>query len=151
MFIEFVQEQIFLFIALAVVVIMLVASYFGDKVSGYKSVSADEAVRLYNQDAQLLDVRSEAEYKTGFIGEATNVPLSELGAKLDKLNLSKDQDVLVYCQSGARSASASKQLVKKGFTNVHNLSGGIMAWKSASLPVNKTVSKKKQRKELQGA
>lgn len=147
MFFEFVQEQVFLFIALGVIVIMLISNYFSDKVAGYSSVNADEAVRLFNQGAFVLDVRTDAEFKTGFIGEATNVAAAELGRKIDSLVSDKEKEILIYCQSGARSASAAKQLVKKGYTKVSNLSGGIMAWKNASLPVNKPVSKKKQKRD----
>lgn len=147
MFIEFVEEQIFLFIALGVIVVMLVFSYFGDKVSGYRSVNADEAVRLYNSGAWVLDVRTDAEYKTGYIGEAENISSTEIAKKLDAVAKHKDEDVLVYCQSGMRSASVAKALVKQGFTKVHNLSGGVMSWKNAGLPLNKPVSKKKLRKE----
>lgn len=151
MFIEFVQEQIFLFIALAVILVMLGYSYYGDKISGFKTVSEDEAVRLYNSGAWVLDVRTEAEYKTGFIGEAENISSSEVAKKLDALTSHKDEEVLIYCQSGARSASVAKALVKNGFTKVSNLRGGIMAWKNAGLPVNKPVSKKKLKKESKGA
>lgn len=151
MFIEFVQEQIFLFIALAVIVVMLVSTYYSDKISGFKAVSEDDAVRLYNSGAWVLDVRTEAEYKTGFIGEAENISSGEVAKKIDSLASHKDEDVLVYCQSGARSASVAKLLVKNGFTKVNNLRGGIMAWKNAGLPVNKPVSKKKLKKENKGA
>lgn len=147
MFIEFVEEQIFLFIALGVIVMMLVFSYFGDKVSGYRSVNADEAVRLYNSGAWVLDVRTDAEYKTGYIGEAENISSTEIAKKPDAVAKHKDEDVLVYCQSGMRSASVAKALVKQGFNKVHNLSGGVMSWKNAGLPLNKPVSKKKLRKE----
>ena len=150
MFSEFVQEQILLFIALGVIVVMLVSNYLSDKVSGFTSVNADEAVRLYNQGAKVLDVRTDAEYKTGFIGEAVNVSPSELMRKLDAMKVDKEQDIMIYCQSGARSASAARQLVKNGYTKVHNLSGGIMAWKNAYLPLNKPVSKKKQKRSQQG-
>lgn len=147
MFIEFVQEQILLFVALGVIIVMLAYSYFGDKVSGYATVTADEAVRVYNSGAWVLDVRSDAEYKTGFIGEAENISSTEVAKKMDAVTAHKDEDVLVYCQSGMRSASVAKQLVKNGFSKVNNLRGGVEAWKSAGLPLNKPVSKKKLKKE----
>lgn len=146
MFIEFVHEQLWLFVALAVIVGMLGYSYFGDKLSGYQSVSADEAVRLYNSGAWVLDVRSDAEYRTGFIGEADNISSAEIPKKLSNIESHKNDEVLVYCQSGARSASVARMLVKNGFDKVSNLSGGIMSWKSAGLPVNKPVSKKQLKK-----
>lgn len=147
MFIEFVQEQIFLFIALAVIVAMLVYSYVGDKVSGYENVTADEAVRAYNGGAWVLDVRTDSEYRSGFIGEAEHLSSTEVAKKMDSLLSHKDEEVLVYCQSGMRSGSVAKLLVKNGFTRVKNLKGGVAAWQAAGLPLNKPVSKKKLKKE----
>jgi len=146
MFIEFVEEQILLFVALGVIIAMLVMSYFGDKLSGFQTVSAEEAVRLYNNGAWVLDVRTDAEYKSGFIGEAVNLTPSEVSSQLESLKSHQAENVLVYCQSGARSASVAKQLVKAGFTKVHNLSGAVMSWRNAGLPLNKVVSKKKQKR-----
>jgi len=146
MFLEFVEEQIILFVALGVIVAMLVASYFSDKLSGYKTVTADEAVRLYNKDAKLFDTRTSAEFKEGYIGAAENLTGDKVLARLEQLSFAKEDAILVYCQSGARSASVARNLVKAGYTDVSNLSGGIMAWQNASLPINKAVSKKKQKK-----
>ncbi len=144
-FMTFVEEQTILFIALAVIVGMLIYSYVGDKLAGFTSVSTDEAVRLFNQDAWLLDVRAATEYKTGFIGEATNISSTEIKSKMTSIMKYKDKPVLVYCLSGGRSAGVAKTLVKEGFTNVNNLKGGIMAWKSASLPLNTPKSVRKQK------
>ncbi len=145
-FIAFIDEQTILLIALAVITGMLIYSYLGDKLGGFKSVPADEAVRLFNQDAWVLDVRSEAEYKTGFIGAATNISSTEMKTKLASIMKHKDELVLVYCQSGGRSASVAKLLVKAGFVNVNNLQGGILSWKAAGLPLNTPKSLRKQKK-----
>jgi len=145
-FMAFVEEQTILFIALAMVTAMLIYSYIGDKIAGFNSISADEAVRLFNQDAWVLDVRSESEYKTGFIGEAVNIPSTEIKSKIASIMKHKDEAVLIYCQSGARSSSAAKILAKEGFTNVNNLKGGVMTWKSSSLPLNTPKSLRKQKK-----
>lgn len=146
MFIEFVQEQWLLFVALAVVIAMLVYSYMGDRLAGYKSVGTDEATRLYNDDALMLDVRTAAEYKDGYIGNALNIPVTELASKADTISADKHQPVLAYCLTGARSSRAAAMLAKKGYTQVYNLAGGINAWKSAGLPVGKAKSKKNRKK-----
>lgn len=146
MFGEFVEEQFLLFVALVVVVLMLIYSYVGDKLAGFKTISADEAIRLYNDDAFVLDVRSSGEYKDGFIGEATNVAVGDLATNLNKLPSDKSKPILVYCLSGGRSARAAGTLVKNGYTEVNNLRGGITAWKAANLPLNKPKSKKSRKK-----
>ncbi|QCU90929.1 rhodanese-like domain-containing protein [Thiomicrorhabdus sediminis] len=146
MFNEFFQEQWPLFLAVAMIIMMLAYSYFGDKLSGYKSVNTAEAIRLYNDEAYVLDVRSANEFKEGAIANATNISVSELNGKLGQLPKDKDAPVLVYCLSGARSARAAGQLVKAGYTQVFNLSGGINAWKNAGLPVGTNKSKKNRKK-----
>ncbi len=146
MFSEFVQEQLLLFIALAVVVAMLVYSYLGDRLSGYKSVNTVEATRLFNDDAFLLDVRTAAEYKDGFIGEASNVPVTDLSASMNKLPKDKEKPILVYCLTGARSGRAAGVLSKVGYTQVFNLAGGINAWKSSGLPVGTAKAKRSKKK-----
>lgn len=146
MFIEFVKQEFLLFIALGIIALMLLYSYVGDRFLGYKQVSPEEATRIYNQGALVIDVRSDAEYKTGFIGEARHIPVSELKAKLSSLSGHKNKNVLLYCQSGARSGSAANTLVKEGFTNVFNLRGGVLSWKMAGLPLNQPVSRKARRK-----
>lgn len=146
MFNEFFQEQWPLFLAVAMIIMMLVYSYFGDKLSGYKSVNTAEAIRLYNDEAYVLDVRSANEFKEGAIGNATNISVGELNGKLGQLPKDKDTPVLVYCLSGGRSARAAGQLVKAGYTQVFNLSGGINAWKNAGLPVETNKSKKNRKK-----
>ena len=143
---EFIQEQMLLFVALAVILGMLIYSYVGDKIAGYNSVGTDAATRLFNDDAFLLDVRSAGEFKEGAIGEATNISVTDLASKIDTIKVAKDKPILVYCLSGARSGRAAGMLVKQGFTNVNNLAGGINAWKSAGLPVG-TVKSKKNRKK----
>lgn len=147
MFMEFVAENIWLFVALGVIVLMLAYSYFGDKLTGYQTVSPEEATRLYNDGAKLIDVRSEAEYKSGRIGEAENLPVSSFESKVSKLEAYKEKPIVVYCQSGARSAKAAGILAKHGFTQVHNLGGGILAWKASGLPVNNPKKEKKGSKK----
>ena len=146
MFSEFIQEQMLLFIALAVILAMLAYSYLGDKIAGYNNVGTAEATRLFNDDAYLLDVRTAGEFKEGFIGEAVNISSTELASKINTIKVAKDSPVLIYCLTGARSARAAGMLVKQGFTNVSNLSGGINAWRAAGLPVGVTKSKKNKKK-----
>lgn len=86
-------------------------------------------------DVQLLDVRSheEAAGPDGSIPGSLLIPLPELGARAAEL--SAQRPVVVICHSGARSALATQQLLKAGFTQVANLRGGLRAWSGAGLPV----------------
>ena len=75
--------------------------------------------------ALLLDVRSEAEFRSGAIPGAKNIPVQSLGGRLAELDPARA--VVVYCASGMRSASAASLLRRKGFTEVHDL-GPAAAW-----------------------
>lgn len=107
---------------------------------GQGSGSLDAAgfdARLTEQGAQLLDVRTAGEFQGGHLADArnfdwTNGELEAIAPKLDK-----SKPVLLYCASGRRSAAARDFLVKQGFTDVVDLSGGIGAWTSAGRPVVK--------------
>lgn len=68
---------------------------------------------LFNHGAQLVDVRTPAEFQAEFIAEAENIPLSDLPGRLSEL--SRDFPVIVYCRSGNRSGQASAFLRANGF------------------------------------
>lgn len=77
----------------------------------------------------LIDVREPQEFNTGNIGGKL-IPLGSLATAIEDLQEFKNQEIVVHCRSGARSASAKAFLIQNGFTKVHNLIGGIMAWKT---------------------
>jgi rhodanese-related sulfurtransferase len=105
---------------------------------GAASVGTLEATRLMNQAGTLvLDVREPDEFAAGHLPRARHIPLKELEARLPEIAKFKDKPVVVTCRTGARSGSACRALKKAGFTQVHNLKGGVPAWQQANLPVEK--------------
>jgi adenylyltransferase/sulfurtransferase len=78
----------------------------------------------------LLDVREPREYDIDHL-PATLIPLGELAARMD--SLPRDTTIVVYCQTGQRSARAVQELLDAGFSQVFNLEGGLAAWRGASL------------------
>jgi rhodanese-related sulfurtransferase len=91
-------------------------------------IKAKDANEMMSQGrATLVDVRTPQEYAMGHISGAKLVPLNALASGAKKALPDKDADVIVYCQSGARSAQAAAQLTSMGYKNVHDL-GGIMNW-----------------------
>jgi molybdopterin/thiamine biosynthesis adenylyltransferase/rhodanese-related sulfurtransferase len=74
----------------------------------------------------LLDVREPDEFATARIPNSTLIPLNQLPDRLNELP--RDLPIIVYCKSGRRSAQAVDQLLHSGFSQVQNLSGGILAW-----------------------
>ena len=80
------------------------------------------------QPPRLLDVRRVEEHAFVALPNSTLIPLAELMARADEIEDWKDDEVVVYCHHGIRSAHAVAQLRALGFTRLHNLDGGIDRW-----------------------
>lgn len=77
-----------------------------------------------------IDVREQYEYDEFNIG-AKLIPLGNIQAALEDLEDHKNDEIVVHCRSGARSAGAQQLMQAAGFTNVRNLTGGVLAWQTA--------------------
>lgn len=90
-------------------------------------ITVEELEKLTNTgaDFQLIDVREPYEYEIANLGGEL-IPLNTVMDHVDRIH--SDKKVVVHCRSGKRSADAIKLLEKKGFTNLLNLKGGILAW-----------------------
>jgi len=136
--ITFTSNNIILVVAIILVSLMLLHSYLGEKLRGYSSVSPTQSTQMINrEDALILDVRENNEYSEGHIINSVHIPLSSLKTRLSDIEKHKAQKVIVACRSGHRSSQACVTLKKAGFEQVFNLSGGVMAWGSANLPLIK--------------
>jgi rhodanese-related sulfurtransferase len=94
---------------------------------GVRQISTSELkTELKDKNKQFVDVRTPGEFKSNHIRGFKNIPLHLLGQKTNEL--SKDNEVVVICQSGMRSSKASKILKKHGFKQVTNVKGGMSAW-----------------------
>lgn len=91
--------------------------------------------RLADTTAQLLDVRTAAEFRRGYLAHAMQANWNDT-AEFNKRtsHLDKKRPVYVYCQVGGRSAAAADQLLRSGF-QVFELDGGVSRWKNAGLPM----------------
>jgi rhodanese-related sulfurtransferase len=86
---------------------------------------------------RLIDVRTPGEFETVHIAGAYNVPLDLLREHRDEIGEHLERDVVLVCRSGQRAAQAEDTLRAAGLVNVHVLDGGMTAWESAGLPVNR--------------
>jgi len=118
---------------------LAVAAYEASRAraGGGLSVGPTEAVRMLNQGAVLVDVRSQAEFDSGHIIESKHLPVEQVGQAAESLKKFKDKPVIVCCESGNRSAAAGRELRAQGFTQVANLRGGLQAWRADGLPLVK--------------
>jgi rhodanese-related sulfurtransferase len=105
---------------------------------GPGALTADGAVQLMNREkAVVIDICEPAEFAAGHVAGAKNIPMGQLEGKLAGAVKNKALPVILVCQSGARSSRALGIAKKLGFENVQSLSGGLGAWRSANLPVEK--------------
>ncbi|MEO8157364.1 MAG: rhodanese-like domain-containing protein [Betaproteobacteria bacterium] len=99
----------------------------------YLNLDPDGLQALQHGNIMLIDVRTDREVERGLIPGARHIPLHLLPARMQEIG--QDRAVVFYCQSGARSAQASRFLVDNGWGQVYNLSGGISGWSARGLPV----------------
>jgi rhodanese-related sulfurtransferase len=112
------------------------------RVQAFAALSAMQAVRLMNQGALVIDLRAKDSFDAGHIGDARNVPVSDLESQADALKKWREKTVITYDDSGAGGAGAARTLTKLGFTKVFNLEGGLNAWVKDNLPLTKTTGGK---------
>jgi rhodanese-related sulfurtransferase len=96
-------------------------------------VAAFARDRATGRDVQILDVREPNEWAEGHLPGATLIPLGDLGRRSSELDPTRP--VVVVCRSGQRSATATDLLIRTGFGDVKNLTGGMIAWSQAGYPV----------------
>lgn len=102
--------------------------------AGGPTIGTLAATQLMNsRDVQIVDVRSEAEFRGGSLRNARNIPLAQLAAQAAQLP--KDKPALVVCQRGSRASMAAVKLKSAGIQEVYILGGGLDAWRAAGLPV----------------
>ena len=97
-----------------------------------KEVSREEAQKLIEDGAQLVDVRADHEWEAGRIEGAHHLPLQELPERTAEID--KDRPVVVYCRGGTRSTMATEALAEAGYDAV-KLSEGIVGWDEDDLPL----------------
>ncbi len=85
----------------------------------FNSFSGNDACKLLAEGAQLVDVRSSAEFARGALPDAINLPLQSIMSA--KNILDEDKAIILYCVTGARSSTAKNYLVQMGFDNVNDL------------------------------
>lgn len=136
MFLEFFDQNIWLFVALIVVLNLLVLSLFQGRVNGVNTVSALEMPQLQrNDNCVILDVNTSADFEKSHIPNSINFQIDDLSTDNKNLLKHKDDTTVLVCQSGTRSVKAAKKLVELGFSNVTILRGGLMSWTKENLPV----------------
>jgi rhodanese-related sulfurtransferase len=106
-------------------------------------ISAAELREKQNSGSppEILDVRTDAEFKRGHIPGAVHIPYDELDARLGELSASPSDPMVVYCGSSRRAWSGKQTLLQNGFGHVLHLKGGFLAWERAGNPIERSSSR----------
>ena len=83
----------------------------------------------------ILDVRTPAEYESGHIPGAINIPHTELPARTNELATYQNEEIVVLCERGGRARSARGVLAAAGFERVLDLTGHMSAWRTGGFPL----------------
>jgi rhodanese-related sulfurtransferase len=119
---------------IGLVLVILVIGYLVYRMlpaKGVRSIGIDELKQMLSNkqsSVQYVDVREPGEFRQGHVQGFRNIPLGQLKGRLGELD--RDKPVVVMCHSGMRSTQAARILVKNGFSDVRNVTGGMVAWNS---------------------
>ena len=101
----------------------------------YKLVKVDnitgrEAEKMINDDKHdkdliILDVSEPKDFNNGHLLNAINIPIEDIDKRMDELRNYKSKDIIVYCNTGRKSAEVAEKLVEHGFTDVTNIVDGV--------------------------
>ena len=108
-----------------------------DAKSRVREVSIDEARRkLASGKAKLVDVREESEWEAGHARGAQHLGKGVIERDIEASVPDKNAELILYCGGGFRSALATDNLQKMGYTNAKSMAGGWRAWQAAGAPVD---------------
>ena len=141
---EFTGNHPLLVSALMVSFFVAVIMELRRKASGTINIDTSDAVKLINNDAVVLDLRSAEAYGRGHIVSARSLPHDELEAKIASVAKDKAKPIVAVCDNGISSTRSVNLLRQQGYESVYGLKGGMSGWSQAGLPVvtgKKTKSK----------
>lgn len=104
---------------------------------GAAAVAPNEAIRMMNGGAVLVDLRSSNQFKDGHIAGARSIPGDQLATDTRAFDKLAGKTLILYCDSGTTTAAALRTLARAGFKDAVALRGGLSAWKQENLPVVK--------------
>jgi rhodanese-related sulfurtransferase len=144
-YLEFTANHPLLVGALLLSFFLVVFSELKRRARGITSLEPQDAVKLINADAVVIDLRSPEAFAKGHIVNARNIPADELGEKSAVLEKFRSRPIVTVCDAGMTSGRTVDKLRKSGLENVFGLRGGIAAWQQASLPLVTSQKTKKKK------
>ena len=107
----------------------------GEAKAAVREVSVSETLERVQSGARLIDVREDNEYAAGHAAGAEHLGRGVIERDIVSKHPNKDEELILYCGGGYRSALAAESLQKMGYTNAWSMAGGWSAWKDAGAPI----------------
>lgn len=127
-----------LLVAATVVVLALVIVFeIRARAESFAAISPQDAIRLMNRGAVVIDLRPAEQYAAGHLAGARRMDGEQILQAADTLKKFKQKPLIVCDESGSLGGSAARRLKAQGFTQAFNLRGGLAAWRSDNLPLEK--------------
>jgi rhodanese-related sulfurtransferase len=152
-FLEFAGNHTLLVLALFASFFIVIFYELRRKATGMIDVEAQEAVKLINNGALVVDLRSAEAFGHGHIVNARNVPSDEIEARVSSIGADASKPIVAVCDAGVSSRRAVSALRQNGYESVYSLKQGMTGWSQAGLPVvtgKKTKSKSDKSKPGKG-
>lgn len=112
--------------------------YIARSVGGGQQIGTLEATRLINDNALVLDVRDAKDFATGRIPKAKHIPIVDLEKRLAEIARFKEKPIIVSGRNEIAAGQAIRLLAKNQFSKLYSLRGGLVAWREAGLPLEKS-------------
>lgn len=136
--IEYAGNHPWLVSAALALALAVLAFELRSRANAFAALGPQDAIRLMNQGALVLDIRTPEAFATAHIGGARHLSSDQILTAGDHLKKHKDKPIVVYDETGSVGAAAARQLAQQGFTKAFNLRGGLAAWRGESLPLTKS-------------
>jgi rhodanese-related sulfurtransferase len=134
---EYLAHHPWLCLGTVLVAALVVVYELRSRTEGQVSVSPQDLIRLMNQGALVLDLRSQEQFQSGHLAGARQMSGEQILKAADTLKKHKEKLVVVYDDTGSLGAAAVRQLNAQGFTKAFALRGGLTAWRADNLPLSR--------------
>ncbi|MGA7537366.1 MAG: rhodanese-like domain-containing protein [Steroidobacteraceae bacterium] len=135
--VQYIQLNHLLVAATVVVLVLLIVFEIRARAETFAAVSPQDAIRLMNRGAVVIDLRPAEQYAAGHLSGARRMDGEQILKAGETLKKHKQRPLILYDESGSLGGSAARQLKTLGFTQAFNLRGGLAAWRSDNLPLEK--------------
>ena len=134
---QYIQVNHWLVAATVVVLVLVIVFEMRARAESFSAISPQDAIRMMNRGAVIIDLRPAEQYAAGHLSGARRMDGEQILKAGETLKKYMQKPLIVYDESGSLGTSAARQLKSQGFTQAFNLRGGLSAWRSDNLPLEK--------------